>query len=513
MKRQLLQNRVLSKTFVGLALASAPNPAISGTNQQKARPNVIFILADDMGYGDLGCYGQEKIETPNIDNLAKEGLRFNQFYAGAPLSSPSRCSLLTGLHTGHSFIRGNDELESRGDVNSHEAMYKDPSLEGQRPMPTGTMTFPLMFKQAGYTTACIGKWGLGYPGSEGAPEHMGYDFFYGYNCQRQAHNYYPPFLYRNENREYLPNRIYQPGEYEITDSLKASDEYYYDRFNEGKYSPDLMYDEIASYLEKNNQKPFLLSWTTTIPHMGLQAPDKWVKYYHNKFGAEKPYLGNDGYYPSIYPRATYAAMISTLDEQVGKLVSQLKKLGIYDQTIIVFTSDNGSANKGGPDPDWFKSGGQFKAGKGWGKGTLHEGGIRVPLIVVWPNHIKASATSDMVCAAWDFLPTFCDLMQLQSPITDGISILPELLGNKQAQHEYLYWEYPASSGSKAVRWGKWKALLRKIKSGNESIELYNLYIDPGETNNVADKNPKIVEKIRKMMDDAHSDSPIKSFQF
>jgi len=354
---------VFSKTFVGLALASAPSPAISGINQQKARPNVIFILADDMGYGDLGCYGQEKIETPNIDNLAKEGLRFNQFYAGAPLSSPSRCSLLTGQHTGHSFIRGNDELESRGDVNSHEAMYKDPSLEGQRPMPEGTMTFPLMFKQAGYTTACIGKWGLGYPGSEGAPEHMGYDFFYGYNCQRQAHNYYPPFLYRNEKREYLPNRIYQPGEYEITDSLKASDEYYYDRFNEGKYSPDLMYDEITSYIEKNCQKPFLLSWTTTIPHMGLQAPDKWVKYYHQKFGAEKPYLGNDGYYPSIYPRATYAAMISTLDEQVGKLVAQLKKLGIYDHTIIIFTSDNGSANKGGPDPDWFRSGGQFKAGK------------------------------------------------------------------------------------------------------------------------------------------------------
>lgn len=499
--------------FAGLTVTGTCHTLSAQDAAKVEKPNIIFILADDLGYGDLGCYGQQKIETPNIDKLAQEGMRFTQYYAGASLSSPSRCSLFTGMHTGHAYIRGNDEMAYRGDVNSHTAMYKDAALEGQRPMPAGTVTFPLLLRQAGYTTGCIGKWGLGNPGSEGAPEKMGFDFFYGYNCQRQAHNYYPPFLYRNQEREYLPNRIYQPGKYEIPGNVDKYDRCHYDRFNEGVYSPDLMYDEIVSFVKGNKDNPFLLAWTTTIPHMALQAPEKWVKYYHEKFGEEEPYIGNNGYYPSRYPKATYAAMVSALDEQVGALVDVLKQLGIYDNTMIIFTSDNGSANKGGCDPDWFNSGGPFKAGKGWGKATLHEGGIRVPLIVSWPGKVKPQATSNLICATWDFLPTFCQISGAEIPATDGISILPELTGEKQQQHQYLYWEYSGGQGFKALRWGKWKGLWRQIKKENKEIELYDLEKDPGETTDLAQKQPKVVKQIRQMMDEAHIEPKVETFRF
>lgn len=504
--------KILSPSIlIGIAAASPYSSMYSQKEMEAKQPNIVFILADDLGYGDLGCYGQEKIETPNIDQLAQNGIRFTQFYAGASLSSPSRCSLFTGLHTGHTYIRGNDEMTDRGDVNSHAAMYKDASLEGQRPMPEGTITFPALLKKGGYTTGCIGKWGLGNPGSVGAPENMGFDFFYGYNCQRQAHNYYPPFLYRNDKREYLPNRIYEPGYYPLDDANKY-EIYHYNRFNEGIYSPDLMFDEIKTFVSENKENPFLLAWTTTIPHMALQAPEKWVKYYHDKFGEEEPYLGNNGYYPSRYPRAVFAAMISTLDEQVGELVKHLKELGIYDNTIIVFTSDNGSANKGGPDPVWFNSGGPFKAGKGWGKATLHEGGIRVPLIVAWPGKVKAQTTSNLICAGWDFLPTFCDIAQIEPSATDGISFLPELLGEKQPEHKYLYWEYSGGKGFKAVRWGKWKGLLENVKKGNTVLELFDLESDPGETTNLAKKYPKVVKQIEQMMKEAHTEPLVDSFR-
>lgn len=499
--------------LIGVAVASPFSSAYSQKEVDSKKPNIVFILADDLGYGDLGCYGQEKIETPNIDQLAENGLRFTQFYAGAPLSSPSRCSLFTGLHTGHTYIRGNDEMTDRGDVNSHAAMYQDASLEGQRPMPKGTITFPALLQQAGYTTGCIGKWGLGNPGSEGAPENMGFDFFYGYNCQRQAHNYYPPFLYRNDKREYLPNRIYEPGYYSLANNTDKYEIYHYNRFNEGVYSPDLMFNEIKSFVNENKEKPFLLAWTTTIPHMALQAPEKWVKYYLEKFGDEEPYLGDNGYYPSRYPRGVFAAMISTLDEQVGELVKHLKELGIYDNTIIIFTSDNGSANKGGPDPVWFNSGGPFRADKGWGKATLHEGGIRVPLIVTWPGKVKAQATSNHICAGWDFLPTFCDIVDIEPSETDGISILPELLGNKQPEHKYLYWEHSGGKGFKAVRWGKWKGLLENIKKGNTVLKLFDLEADPGETTNLAKKYPKVVKQIEQIMKEAHTEPLVEKFRF
>ena len=353
--------------------------AAFGALHAQQKPNIIYILADDLGYAELGCYGQQKIETPNIDRLAENGIRFTQHYSGSPVSAPSRAILLTGKHSGHAYIRGNDEMPERGDVWNHTAMLADSTLEGQRPLPAGTVTFPKLLQQAGYTTAMVGKWGLGYPGSEGTPNKMGFDFFYGYNCQRQAHTYYPPFLYRNENREYLQNKLLPPHTPldKGADPMQLSS---YDKYTQQQYSPDLMLTEIKSFVTENKNNPFLLRWTTPVPHVPLQAPQKWIDYYLKKFGDEKPYIGESGYFPTRYPRATYAAMISYFDEQIGELIAELKRQGIYDNTLIIFTSDNGPSFNGGADSPWFDSAHPFKSERGWGKTSLREGGIRVPMI-------------------------------------------------------------------------------------------------------------------------------------
>lgn len=478
---------------------------------QTQKPNIIYILADDLGYGELGCYGQEKIETPNIDQLAREGIQFTQHYSGAPVSAPARCVLLTGKHTGHAYIRGNDEMPERGEVWSHEAMFADSTLEGQRPLPAGTVTFPKLLQKAGYATAMVGKWGLGYPGSEATPNKMGFDFFYGYNCQRQAHTYYPPFLYRNEQREYLQNKLLPPhtpldkGADPILDSS-------YEKYLLPQYSPDLMLEEIHSFVHENKKQPFLLMWTTLVPHVPLQAPKKWVDYYVNKFGDEKPYVGNSGYFPSRYPRATYAAMISYFDEQIGLLVSQLKELGIYENTLIIFTSDNGPSFSGGADQLWFDSAKPFKSEFGWGKTSLREGGIRVPMIATWPDKIKAGTTTGHISAFWDVMPTLAEISGIKYNDTDGISFLPALLGKKQKKHNYLYWEFPENEGVKAIRMGKWKGYIGNIKKANNTMELYDLEKDPREQHNLAEKYPRIVRKLYKKMEEAHTKPEIKKFE-
>lgn len=468
---------------------------------QKHNPNVIFILADDLGYGDLGCYGQTKIETPNIDALAKQGMCFTRYYSGSPVSAPSRCILLTGKHSGHAYIRGNDEMPDRGNVWSHEAMLDNAFLEGQRPMPASTFTIPQMFKQKGYITACIGKWGLGYPGSESTPNKMGFDFFYGYNCQRQAHTYYPPFLYKNEQREYLNNKhIIQPGD-KSNYETDLFDENYYQKFIQNDYAPDLMFREILSFVNENKKKNFLLMWTTPIPHVPLQAPKKWIDYYVNKFGEEQPYSGDLGYYPTRFPHATYAAMLSYLDEQVGLLVNFLKENNLYENTLIIFTSDNGPTFNGGSDSPWFRSAGPFRSERGWGKASLHEGGIRVPFIATWPARIEPKKVSNLVSAAWDIMPTFAEILKL-TILTDGISFLPELIGLKQIKtHDYLYWEYPENGGSIAIRMDNWKGIISNINKGNKKMQLFNLNSDPSELFDLADQYPNIItllkEKIRK----------------
>lgn len=477
--------------------------------QQKA--NIVFILADDLGYGDLGCYGQQKIETPNIDKLAQNGMRFMQHYSGSAVSAPSRCVLLTGMHTGHAYIRGNDEMRERGNVWDFNAMLADSSLEGQRPLPAETATIPKILKKGGYATACIGKWGLGYPGSESTPLKMGFDFFYGYNCQRLAHTYYPPFLYRNEHREYLQNQRVAPHT-KLDEGADPMLESSYAKYNQPQYAPDLMMSEILSFVRKNKNNPFLLMWTTPIPHVPLQAPQKWIDYYVKKFGEEKPYLASSGYFPSRYPHATYAAMISYLDEQVGELIAELKRLGLFENTLVVFTSDNGPTFSGGGDSPWFDSARPFKSEQNWGKASLREGGIRVPMIACWQGKIKPGVVSEHISAFWDIMPTIAEVAELSNPKFDGISFLPELLGKKQKKHSYLYWEFPENQGSKAIRMGKWKGFIDNIKKGNDRMELYNLEVDPREQHDVADENPALVRKLTRKMKEAHTQPEVKKFE-
>lgn len=475
---------------------------ISGLSAQN-KPNIVYILADDLGYGELGCYGQKLIETPNIDKLAANGMRFTQHYAGAPVCAPSRCVLLTGKHMGHAYIRGNDEWAERGKVWDYKAMIADSVLEGQRPLPESEITIAQLLKSTGYTTGIIGKWGLGAPNTNSIPNKKGFDFFFGINCQRMAHTYYPVFMYKNDHRVYLDNDTVTPG----TKLEKGADPYNPDSYKKymlKEYAPDLMFKELTGFVNENRNHPFYMYWATPIPHAAIQAPQKWVDYYVKKFGDEKPYLGDKGYFPHRYPHAGYAAMISYLDDQVGKLVQQLKDLGIYENTLIIFTSDNGPTYNGGTDSPWFNSGGPFKSEFGWGKGFTHEGGFRVPMIASWPAKIKKGTESNLISAFWDVMPTLCDISGIKTPsYADGISFMPELLGKKQKKHKYLYWEFPESGGQQAVRMENWKGIRENIDKGNMKIELFDLNTDIQEQNDISSKHPEIVRKMEEIMIKEH----------
>jgi len=480
---------------------------------KKEKPNIIYILADDLGYGELGCYGQDKIETPNIDKLAQNGIKFTQHYSGSPVSAPSRCVLLTGKHSGHAYIRGNDGMASRGDIWDYEKMAKDPSLEGQRPIPDKTVTIAELLKQSGYKTGAIGKWGLGPPHSEGAPNNQGFDFFYGYICQRMAHSYYPTHLWKNGKKDTLRNELVFPHQ-KLDENKDPTDPESYAKFRGKDYAPTLMYNEMEKFIERNKDDDFFFYWATPIPHVALQAPKKWVDYYRKKFGEEEAYIGDSGYLPNRYPRATYAAMISYLDENVGKLVKKLKELNIYDNTLIIFSSDNGPTYTGGVEAEWFDSAGPFVNEYGYTKGFLHEGGIRVPMIAQWPGKIKPGSRTDHISAFWDVMPTLCDVTESKCPDKiDGISFLKTLEGQEgQKRHEYLYWEFPAYGGQQAVRMGKWKGIRKNIKKGNMEVELYSLEQDIQEQNNVAAENPDIVKKIESIMQKEHETAAVKTFR-
>ncbi len=491
-------------------------PLLSCTNekvkQRQVKPNIVYILADDLGYGELGCFGQKRIETPNIDHLAKNGIRFTQHYSGAPVCAPSRCVLLTGKHMGHAQVRGNDEWGARGDVWSYKSMLADSTLEGQRPMADETITIGHKMQEAGYKTAMFGKWGLGAPHTNSIPTKMGFDFFVGYNCQRMAHTYFPTHLYKNETRFHLNNDTIAPN----TKLDKGADPYdinSYKKYELNDYSSDVMFDELTGFVEENKDRPFFMYWATPIPHAPLQAPKKWIDYYVNKFGDEEPYLGEQGYFPCRYPHATYAAMISYLDENIGKLVQQLKDLGIYDNTLIVFTSDNGATYNGGTDSPWFNSGGPFKSEMGWGKGYTHEGGIRTPMVASWPKKITPGSESEHMSAFWDVMPTLCEIAGIETPDdTDGISFLPALLGNKQTTHDHLYWEFPSYGGQQAVRLENWKGIRKNIMKGNMELELYNLDEDIQEKSNVAGQHPEIVKQMEEIMVREHVPAESKRFQ-
>lgn len=485
--------------------------AVCGCSADKTapqKPNIVFLLFDDLGYGDLGCYGQEMIETPNIDALASQGILFTDMYSAAPLSAPSRCSILTGKHMGHNQIRGNQERYVPTDDRGWNGLFEDPTMQGQQPMLAGTPTIGKMMQEAGYKTAMVGKWGLGFPESESTPNKMGFDYFYGFNCQALAHTYYPSELWENDKVVKTGNVQVMQGE-PLPAGLDSLAVESYARYGGQFYSPDLMYDKLEKFITENASGPFFAMWTTTVPHSAVQAPLNEVMHYVDKLGDEAPCTNPGMYLPNRYPHATYAAMVTHIDTQVGKLVAKLKELGVWDNTIFIVTSDNGPAHNGNSPMEYFQSGGPFSCAAGWGKSSLHEGGIRMPFIVSWGDRIKASTTGHVAYFA-DLMPTFAELAGVQAPENDGISFLPILNGkpSRQAEHDYLYWEYPQSNGWIAIRIGEWKGLLKKVNKGNNEMELYNLKNDPRETTDLAADHPEIVKRMWEIVRENHEDSVI-----
>lgn len=439
--------------IASLMLCCVPFYAFSSVKKQQAQlPNVIYILADDLGYGDIEPYGQKIIKTPHLNQMASEGMRFTQHYSGSTVSAPSRGSLMTGLHTGHSQIRGNKEI----------------APEGQQPMVANTFTIGKLMQESGYATGIFGKWGLGYPRSTSVPSNMGFNEFYGYNCQRQAHSYYPDHLWKNDNKVLLEGN--QQGQ-------------------RHDYSQELIQQEALSFIRNHKDKPFFAMLTYTLPHAELNLPHDSIYHIYENMFEEKPYKGD--YHYSEKPRASFAAMVSLLDKYVGDIMKELKVLGIDDNTILVFTSDNGPHMEGGADPKFFNSSGPLRGVKR----DLYEGGVRVPMIVRYPNHIKAGSISNHISAFWDIMPTLAELTHQRLPVnsqTDGISFLPTLLNKgRQKEHEYLFWEFHEGGGRLGMREGDWKiVVLNAQDEEKEKIELYNLAKDLGETKNIAAENPK-----------------------
>ena len=456
-------------TLVSCGTAKAP----------ESRPNVIYIMADDLGYADITPYGQQLIETPNIERLAAQGMLLTQCYAGCTVSAPSRASLMTGLHTGHTYVRGNYEI--------------DP--EGQCPMPAGTYTLGTLFSNAGYVTGAFGKWGLGYPGSESVPSKVGFDRFYGYNCQRMAHTYYPDHLWDDDRRVDFPENV-DPGRQ--------------------TYSQDIIHAEALDFIHENAEagRPFFAYLAYTLPHAELCLPhDEVYQHYVEKFkdapADAKPWVSHGSSYgTSEHPMASFAAMVSRLDRYVGEVMALLEKEGIADNTLIVFTSDNGPHREGGANPDFFHSYGPLRGCKR----DMYEGGIRVPFIVSYPGHIAEGAKSDQIMAFWDIMPTFAELIGSSDEITtDGISMLPAWTGGKQDQHPYLYWEFHELGGRQAVRMGDWKGIRLNVGNDRTSFELYNLADDIHEDRNVATENPDITARINEIMDTARTPSELFNF--
>ncbi len=478
-----------------------------GCSKKSVPPNIIYILADDLGYGEVGVYGQKIIETPNIDLLAESGILFTDHYSGSPVCAPSRSVLMTGQHSGHTYIRDNGEWNERGNVWSFQSMLDNPELEGQRPLPDSTLTVANVLQKNGYRTGMVGKWGLGAPHTNSVPNKKGFDIFYGYNCQRQAHTFYPTHLWNNQERDFLDNYIVTKQEGLASDADIIS----YEKYNQKDYAPTLMHQKAVEFVRDENDKPFFLYYASPIPHLPLQAPKKWVDYYRKKIGEEEPYVGR-AYYPNQYPKATYAAMISYLDEQVGELVSVLKQTGQYENTIIIFTSDNGPSYVQPLDLNYFESTSFLNNDPERVKGKVYEGGIRVPMIVHWPRNIKEKRVSNHISSFQDFYATVLDLLKLDKPnYIDGLSYLPTLLNNKQPKHEYLYWEFASRGGQQALRYGKWKAIKTNLQKANDNLELFDLEKDPKELNDISINHPDVVKKIEKILTEARTRPDLKNF--
>lgn len=442
--------------FAALLLA-APGRAVEKADP----PNIILILADDLGYGDLGCYGQKRIQTSNLDRMAREGVRFTDFYAGSTVCAPSRCVLMTGYHTGHAFIRGNGK-------------------DNLRPQD---VTVAEVLKTAGYVTALIGKWGLGHEGSTGVPTRQGFDYFFGYLDQHHAHNYYPTFLMRNEQRAPLKNVV--PGEGPWGQGVATK---------KVEYSHDLMIEEALRFVDRNHEQHFFLYLALTIPHANNEV---------GKEGMEVPDYDAYGDRDWPPPQKGHAAMIARMDRDIGRLFQRLQHHGIDESTLVMFSSDNGPHAEGGNNPDFADSNGPLRGIKR----SLHDGGIRVPMIARWPGVIAAGTVSDHIGAFTDVLPTLADLADAREavpPNIDGVSFAPTLLGKgEQPQHEYLYWAFYEGGGGQAIRQGPWKAVQQP---SHTPLRLYDLRDDLGEGFDVAGKHAELVAELTAKMAAAYTPS-------
>ena len=456
--------RIATATLIallGLFTATPPTLAAESESESKPapRPNIVLIVADDLGYGDIGAYGQEKTRTPHLDRLAERGMVFTDFYSGSTVCAPSRSVLMTGQHTGRTTVRGNSDPQ-------RQSLSREDTTVAE------------LLERAGYTTGMFGKWGLGEQGTPGLPHLQGFDRFFGYLSQSKAHFYYPPYLWRDTEKVALDENR---GE------------------GRGAYSHDLIVEEALAFIDRNAERPFFLYMPLTIPHAELAVPEESKEPYLGEF-EETPFPGRH-YGAQEHPKAAFAGMVSRMDRDIGRVIDRLKEHGIDENTIIMFTSDNGPHTEGGHDPAFFNSSGPLRGVKR----DLYEGGIRVPMIVRWPGKIEPGSITDHIAYFGDLMATASDLAGFQTPDnTDSISFLPTLLGRpgEQKEHDYLYWEFYERGSKQAVRKGKWKAVRMPAFTGE--IELYNLEEDLGEANNVAEEHPGVVEKIEAIMEEAHT---------
>lgn len=476
-------------------LGYGPNLQLNGqpvpNNNKSKNPNIVYILADDLGIGDVGCYGQKRIKTPNIDKIAAQGILFNNHYSGSTVCAPSRSVLMTGQHTGHTSIRDN-----RGGIGIEGG-------EGQVPMDANSFTIAELLKQQGYTTGAFGKWGLGFIGTSGDPNTQGFDEFFGYNCQAIAHRFYPEYLWHNDKKVFLPGN---------------------DWTNTVTYAADVIHKKAIEFIEKNAKKPFFLYYPSTIPHAELIVPNDEIfkrnlgKYKEVPFTEEKakkgaaygPDIDIKAYCPQENPNATYASMVERLDKHVGEVMAKLKELGLDQNTLIIFASDNGVHQEGGLDPEFFNSNSFYRGNKR----DMYEGGIKTPMVAMWPAKIKAGSTTNHISAFWDVFPTISEVVKSKmSTNIDGISFLPTLTGSKkQKAHDYLYWEFHAVGGKQAIRQGKWKAVRLDVLNKAKTVtELYNLEEDVSETTNLAAKYPEKVKELEMLMEKSHTETPLFPF--
>ena len=475
-----------------LAALLASDVDAASVRAAASRPNIVFMLADDLGYGDLGSFGQKKIRTPHLDQLAAFGMRLTRHYAGNAVCAPSRCVLMTGMHPGHAQVRNNRELKP----------------EGQHPLKEDTVTLARLLQAHGYATGAFGKWGLGGPGSAGDPLRQGFDRFYGFNCQRVAHNFYPTYLWDNDRKVALNNPTFSAHQKFPLDA-DAADPASYARYSGPDYSADFIAEAALKFVRANKDRPFLLYVPTTVPHLALQVPEDSLKDYEGAF-PEEPYLGDHAYLPHRTPRAAYAAMITRMDREMGRIIDLIRNLGLEDNTLFVFSSDNGPLydRLGGTDAEFFQSALDLRGRKG----SLYEGGIRVPTLVSWKGKIEPGSVSDRVSGFEDWLPTLLELAGLETSIparVDGISMASTLLGGEQAARPFLYREFPGYGGQQALWMGDWKAVRQRLKPAGRNatprmaVALYHLKEDPNETTDVSGKHPDVLARMIRIMKEQH----------